>query len=175
MQLVAGGGPLTDLGIFPIPQFGGGVHVGLGAGNFRIELEGDVLASESTRFTGARYPVSFHSYFGGLRACYELRISSRFGWVGCAGGELGSLGTHERGGAEHRADGLWLAVEASTGPEFAATSWLRAFARVRGASPLIKHEFLLSEGSRVHELPWLSPQLQVGIVMDVTDFDGGAH
>jgi hypothetical protein len=40
---------------------------------------------------------------------------------------------------------------------------------------LIRHEFLLSEGSRVHELPWFSPQLQVGITMDVTDFGGGGH
>jgi hypothetical protein len=134
-----------------------------------------VLASESTRFSGAQYPVSFYSFFAGLRGCYTLAVSTRFGWVACAGGELGSLGTRERGGDEHRAEGLWLAAEASTGPEFAATSWLRAFARVRGASPLIRHEFLLSEGSRVHELPWLSPQLQVGVVMDVTDFDGGAH
>jgi hypothetical protein len=63
----------------------------------------------------------------------------------------------------------------STGPEFAATRWLRAFARGRAASPLIRHEFLLSEGSRVHELPWISPQLQVGISMDVTDFGGGEH
>jgi hypothetical protein len=85
------------------------------------------------------------------------------------------LGTREQGGDQHRAGGLWLAAEASTGPEFAATSWLRAFARVRGASPLIRREFLLSEGSRVHELPWLSPQLQVGVAVDVTDFDRGEH
>jgi hypothetical protein len=174
-RLVAGGGPLTDLGIFPIPQFGGGVQVGLVASALRVELEADVLASESTRFSGARYPVSFHSYFAVLRGCYTLELSSRFGWVGCAGGELGSLGTRERGGDQHRAQGLWLAAEASTGPEFAATDWLRAFARVRAAMPLIRHDFLLSEGSRVHELPWISPQLQVGISMDLTDLDGGEH
>jgi hypothetical protein len=175
LRLVAGGGPLTDLSIFPVPQFGGGLELGLVAGDFRVELEADLLASESTRFSGAQYPVSFHSYFAGLRGCYTLELSSRFGWVACAGGELGSLGTHERGGDEHRAQGVLLAAEASTGPEFAATSWLRAFARARGSSPLIRHEFLLSEGSRVHELPWFSPQLQVGIAIDVTDFGGGGH
>lgn len=174
-RLVAGGGPLTDLRIFPVPQFGGGVQLGLVVGALRVEVEADVLASESTRFEGARYPVTFHSYFGGLRGCYTLELSSRLGWVGCAGGEVGSLGTRERGGEQHRAQGLWLAAEASTGPEFAATPWLRAFARARVASPLIRHDFLLSEGSRVHELPWISPQLQVGIALDVTDFDDGEH
>jgi hypothetical protein len=175
LKLVAGAGPLTDLGIFPVPQFGGGLQIGLLTDGFRLELEGDLLASESTRFRGAQYPVSFYSYFGALRGCHTFELSPRFGWMACAGGELGSLGTHERGGDERRAQGLWLAAEASTGPEFAATSWLRAFARVRGAIPLIRHEFLLSEGSRVHGLPWLSPQLHVGFVMDVTDLDGGAH
>jgi hypothetical protein len=161
---VVGGGPLTDLGIFPVPQFGGGVQLGLVVDALRVELEADVLASES-----------FRSYFAGLRGCYTLDLSSRFGWVSCAGGELGSLVTRELGGDQHRADGLWLAAEASTGPEFAATRWLRAFARARAAIPLIRHEFLLSEGSRVHELPWVSPQLQVGISMDLTDLDGGEH
>jgi hypothetical protein len=175
LRLIAGAGPLTDLSMFPVPQFGGGVEVGLVGGPFRLELEADVLASESTRFGGARYPVGFHSYFGGLRACYTLELSSQLGWVGCAGGELGTLGTRERGGDQHRAQGLWLAAEASTGPEFAATPWLRAFARARGAGPLIRHEFLLSEGSRVHALPWVSPQIQVGIVIDVTEFGGGEH
>ena len=174
-RLIVGLGPLTDVGIFPVPQFGGGLQLGLGVGSWRAELEGDLLASESTRFTGAQYPVSFYSFFAGLRGCYTLELSSRFGWVGCAGGELGSLGTSERGGDRHRAQGLWLAAEAVTGPEFAATSWLRAFARVRGVSPLIRHEFLLSEGSRVHALPWFSPQLQVGVTMDVTDFGSREH
>jgi hypothetical protein len=175
LKLVVGGGPLTDLGVFPVPQFGGGLEVGLVAGDFRVELEGDVLASESTRFSGAQYPVSFYSYFGTVRGCYMLDLSPRFGWVACAGGELGSLGTRERGGDQRQAQGLWLAAEASIGPEFAATGWLRAFARARGAMPLIRHEFLLSQGSRVHELPWLSPQLHVGIAIDVTEFGGGAH
>jgi hypothetical protein len=68
-----------------------------------------------------------------------------------------------------------LAVEASTGPEFAATDWLRAFARARAVTPLIRHEFLLSEGSRVHGLPWFSPQIEVGVSVDVTDFGSGEH
>jgi hypothetical protein len=29
--------------------------------------------------------VSFRSYFAGPRGCYTLELSSRFGWVGCAG------------------------------------------------------------------------------------------
>jgi hypothetical protein len=175
LTLVAGGGPLTDSGIFPVPQFGGGVHVGLGLGRFQVELEGDILASETKRFSGAQYPVGFYSYFAGVRGCYNLELSARFGWVGCMGGEVGSLSTHERGGDEHRAQGLWLAAEALTGPELAATDWLRAFARLRGVSPLIRHDFLLSEGSRVHSLPWFSPQLQVGIELDVTDFGERGH
>jgi hypothetical protein len=174
-KLVLGVGPLTDLSVFPIPQFGGGVQLGLVAGALRAELEGAWLASESTRFTGALYPVGFRSIFGAIRGCYTLELSQRLGWVGCAGGELGTLGTRERGGDERRADGLWLAAEASTGPEFAATPWLRAFARARGVTPLIRHEFLLSEGSRVHALPWFSPQLQVGVAMDVTDFGSRGH
>ncbi len=169
-KLIFGIGPLTDLGVFPVPQFGAGAQLGLVVGSLRAELEGALLASESTRFAGAQYPVSFHSFFGALRGCYTLELSRRFGWVGCAGGELGTLGTREHGGEQHRAQGLWLAAEALTGPEFAATRWLRAFARARGVSPLIRHEFLLSEGSRVHALPWFSPQLQVGVTMDVTDF-----
>lgn len=168
-KLIFGIGPLTDLGVFPVPQFGAGAQLGLVVGRLRAELEGDLLASESTRFFGAQYPVGFHTFFGALRGCYTVELSQRFGWLGCAGGELGTLGTREHGGEEHRAQGLWLAAEALTGPEFAATSWLRAFARVRGVSPLIRHEFLLSEGSRVHALPWFSPQLQVGVTLDVTD------
>lgn len=174
-RLVFGAGPLTDIGVFPVPQFGGGVQLGLTAGSLRAELEGDLLASESARFTGAQYPVNFYSLFGALRGCYTLGLSMRFGWVGCVGGQLGTLGTRESGGDEHRAQGVWLAAEAATGPEFAATSWLRAFARVRGVTPLIRHEFLLSEGSRVHTLPWFSPQLQVGVAMDVTDFGTSEH
>ena len=154
---------------------GGGVQVGLDLDRFRVELEADLLASESTRFEGAQYPVSFYSLFGGLRGCYALPLSSRLGWVACAGGQLGSLGTRERGGESREADGLWLAAEVSTGPEFAATGWLRAFARIRGVTPLIRHDFLLSEGSLVHTLPWFSPQLQVGISADVTDFEGREH
>jgi len=169
-KLIFGIGPLTDLGVFPVPQFGAGAQLGLVVGNVRGEIEAALLASESTRFSGAQYPVGFHSVFGALRGCYTLELSRRLGWVGCAGAELGTLGARERGGEEHRAQGLWLAAEALTGPEFAATSWLRAFARARGVSPLIRHEFLLSEGSRVHALPWFSPQLQVGVSMDVTDF-----
>lgn len=175
LTLVVGGGPLTDASIFPVPQFGGGVHVGVAFDRFQVELEGDILASETTRFSGAQYPVGFHSYFADVRGCYILGLSTRFGWVGCIGGEVGSLGTHERGGDEHRAQGLWLAAEVATGPEFAATDWLRAFARARGVSALIRHEFMLSEGSRVHTLPWFSPQLQVGIEVDVTDFNGRGH
>lgn len=174
-RLIIGAGPLTDLGVFPVPQFGGGVQLGLAVGRWRVELEGDLLASESARFTGAQYPVNFHTLYGALRGCYTLALSERLGWVGCAGAQLGTLGTREGGGDEHRAQGLWLAAEAATGPEFAATSWMRAFARVRGVSPLYRHEFLLSEGSRVHALPWFSPQLQVGVTMDVTDFGADGH
>lgn len=174
-KLMLGFGPLTDLGVFPVPQFGGGAQLGLAIGNFRAELEGVLLATESTRFSGAQHPVNFHSLFGAARGCYVFELSERFSWVGCGGAELGTLGTRERGGEQHRAQGVWLAAEASTGPEFAATSWLRAFARGRGVSPLIRHEFLLSEGSRVHALPWFSPQLSVGISVDVTDFGVREH
>jgi hypothetical protein len=174
-RVTFGIGPLTDLGVFPVPQFGAGAEVGLVIGPWRAVLEGDLLATESTRFSGAQYPVGFHSFFGTLRGCYTLELSRRFGWLGCAGGQLGTLGSSELGGEQHRAEGLWLAAEVASGPELAATSWLRAFARVRAVSPLIKHEFLLSEGSRVHTLPWLSPQLQVGISMDVTDLGSREH
>jgi hypothetical protein len=71
--------------------------------------------------------------------------------------------------------GLWLAAQALTGPELEATEWLRAFVRFKAVAPLLRHEFLLSEGSRVHELPWVSLQLQVGIAVDVTELAGGEH
>jgi hypothetical protein len=174
-KMTFGIGPVTDLGVFPVPQFGGGAQLGLVLGRLRAELEGDLLASESARFSGAQYPVGFHTFFGALRGCYTLELSQRLGWVGCAGAELGTLGTREHGGEQHRAQGVWFAAEALTGPELAATRWLRAFARVRAVNPLIRHEFLLSEGSRVHALPWLSPQLQVGVMIDVTDFGSGQH
>lgn len=174
-KLVMGAGPLTDLAIFPVAQFGGGAYVGLVRGPLSAELEGALLASESTRFAGAQYPVSFYSLSGALRGCYTLDLSARFGWAACVGGEMGSLGSRERGGEQRRAHGLWLAGEVSTGPQFAATRQVRAFARVRGVSPLFRHEFLLSEGSRVHELPWFSPQLQVGVAIDVTDLGAGEH
>lgn len=173
--LVVGAGPLTDASVFPVPQFGGGAFVGLALDRFRVELEADLLASETTRFSGALYPVGFHSYFAILRGCYRVGLSARLGWMGCVGGQVGSLGTRERGGEEHRAQGLWLAAEASTGPELAATEWLRAFARLRGVSPWMRHDFLLSEGSRVHTLPWLGAQLQVGVELDVTDIGGSGH
>ena len=79
-----------------------------------VQLEGDLLASESTRFSGAQYPVNFYSFFGALRGCYNLELSARFGWVGCAGAQVGVLGSRESGGDEHRAQGLWLAAEAAT-------------------------------------------------------------
>jgi hypothetical protein len=173
--LTLGVGALTDLRIFPVPQFGGGVHASLRKGAARAEIEADVLASESTRFAGAQYAVNFWSAFGGLRACYDVRLTERLGWLGCAGGELGSLGTKELGGQQRRTQGLWLAAQALTGPEFAALDWLRAFARLRAVTPLVRHEFLLSEGSQVHELPWLSLQIQVGVAADVTEWGISEH
>jgi hypothetical protein len=175
LKVVVGGGALTDLDVFPVPQFGGSLQFGIGGRHFRAELEGDALASESTLFTGAQYPVSFHSLTAVLRGCYGLELSERLEWLGCVGGQLGQLGAHEHGGESRDSQGLWLAAEAATGPEFAATGWLRAFARVRAVSPLIRHEFLLSEGTEVHTLPWISPQLQVGISVTLTDSGAEGH
>jgi hypothetical protein len=175
LNLVASGGALTDLDVFPVPQFGGSLQLALGIGAFRVELEGDALASESTLFTGAQYPVSFHSLTSALRGCYTFELSEHLEWLGCAGAQLGELGAHEHGGESRSSRALWLAAEAATGPEFAATGWLRAFARVRAVSPLIRHEFLLSEGTSVHTLPWVSPQLQVGIIVTLTDLGSGGH
>jgi hypothetical protein len=175
LRFSIGGGALTDLDVFPVPQFGGGLQLGLGSGRFRVELEGDALASESTLFTGAQYPVSFHSFIAGVRGCYALDLTEGVEWLGCAGAEVGELGSRESGGASRRSSGLWLAAEAATGLEVAATGWLHAFARIRGVSPLIRHELMLSEGTSVHTLPWFSPQLQVGISVALTDLDAGGH
>jgi hypothetical protein len=169
------GGALTDLDVFPVPQFGGGLQLWLGSGRLRVELEGDALASESTLFAGARYPVSFRSFTAGLRGCYALDLSEGLSWLACAGAELGELGAHERGGESRRSGALWVAAEAASGPEVTVTGWLRAFARIRGVSPLVRHEFLLSEGTSVHTLPWLSPQLQVGISIALTDLGAEGH
>ncbi len=173
--LTVGVGALTDLRIFPVPQFGAGAHAAIRTGAARAEIEADVLASESTRFAGAQHAVNFWSLFGGLRACYDARLTERLVWLGCAGGELGSLGTKELGGQQRRTQALWLAAQALTGPEFAALDWLRAFARLRAVTPLVRHQLLLSEGSQVHELPWLSLQVQVGVAADVTEWGDSGH
>ena len=175
VTLELGGGALTDLGVFPVPQFGAALRLGLRHRSLLLELEGAGLASESTRFDGAEYPVNFYTVFGAVRACLAPRFGERLAWAACAGGELGSLGTHEQGGVSRRAGGTWLAAEASTGPEFTATRGLRAFARVRAVSPLIRHEFFLSGGTLAYTLPWLSPQIEVGVSVDVTDFEVGGH
>ena len=170
-----GGGALADLSTFPVPQFGGGLVVGLRDGSFRAEVEGNLLASESAGLRGAEQRVSFASLVGAVRTCYGPTLTARFAWVTCIGAELGSLSTHELGGAARNTNGLWLATQLLTGPEFSATDWLRAFAYVRAVTPLIRHEFFLSEGSRVHELPWVGLQLQVGFSADVTELGGGEH
>jgi len=174
-SFILAGGALTDIGIFPEPQYGGAVQVAVRFGPASVEVEGDVLASGRATLAGAEHPVSFSSMFGGLRGCYGTRVTEQLEWLGCAGGEVGSLATLELGGDERRASGLWLAAQALTGPELAATEWLRAFVRFKAVAPLLRHEFLLSEGSRVHELPWASLQLQVGIAVDVTELAGGEH
>jgi hypothetical protein len=173
--LSVAGAAVTDLNLFPVLQFGGGVQVALRRGALRVEVEGDLLGSESTRLPRARYPVTFSSLLVGLRGCYELKLGERLGWPACLGGEIGSIGTKELGGQRLQASGLWLAAQVVTGPELAATSWLRAFARVRAEAPLIRHEFLLSEGTLAHELPFVGFQAQVGIAMDVTEFGGPGH
>jgi hypothetical protein len=132
--LSAAAGALTDINTFPVPEFGGALQVALARGGFRVELEGALLASESTRLGRAQFPVTFSSFSGGVRGCYELELGDRFTWVGCLGAELGRIGTHEQGGEGVRTRGSWLAARALTGPEFAATSWLRAFARIRAGS-----------------------------------------
>ena len=175
LTLQLGGGALTDLGVYPVPQFGAAIKVGLSYRSVRAELEGDALASESTRFAGAEYPVNFYSVLGALRGCYVPQLTERLFWAMCAGGELGMLGAREQGGASRRSDGLWLAAEVATGPEFTAARGLRAFARIRGVTPLLRHEFFLAGGEPVHALPWFSPQLEVGVSVDVTDIELGGH
>lgn len=161
--------------MYPVPQFGAALQFGLSYRSVRAELEGDALASESTRFAGAEYPVNFYSVLGALRGCYVPELTERLSWALCAGGELGMLGAREQGGLSRRSDGLWLAAEVATGPEFTAARGLRAFARIRGVTPLIRHEFLLAGGEPVHSLPWFSPQLEVGVSVDVTDIELGGH
>lgn len=170
-----GAAALADPWTLPAPQFGAGLSAALGSGAVRVEVEGDVLSSRSGALAGARYPMSFTSVLGALRGCYAAQVTARLGWLACAGAELGSLGTREHGGEERRARGLWLAAQALTGPELAITDWLWAFARARAVTPLRRHELFLSEGSRVHELPWLSLQMQVGVTVAVTELDGGGH
>lgn len=175
LTLQLGGGALTDLGVYPVPQFGAALQVGLSHRSLRAELEGAAMASESTRFTGAEYPVNFYTVLGALRGCYVPQLTERLFWALCAGGELGMLVAREQGGVSRRSDGLWLATEVAVGPEFTAARGLRAFARLRGVIPLIRHEFFLSGGEPVHTLPWFSPQLEVGVSVDVTDIELGGH
>lgn len=174
-SIIVGAGALADPWTLPMPQFGAAVQAALELGRARIELEGDLLTSSRRRFSSSRYPVSFSSLIGGVRGCYAATVTARLGWLGCVGAELGSLRTREYGGEERRARGLWLAAQALTGPEFAMTEWLRAFARFRAVTPLRRHEFFLSEGSRVHELPWVSLQIQLGVALAVTELGGGEH
>lgn len=175
MTLQLGGGALTDLGVYPVPQFGAAIQIGLSYRSLRAELEGDALASESTRFAAAAYPVNFYTVLGALRGCYVPQLTERLSWAVCAGGQLGMLGAREQGGVSRRSDGVWLAAEVATGPAFTAARGLRAFARFRGVAPLIRHEFFLSGGEPVHTLPWLSPQLEVGVSVDLTDIELGGH
>jgi hypothetical protein len=170
-----GGGAKADLTTFPVPQFGGGIQLGARRRAFRIEAEGSFLASESASLTGAEQRVSFASLVGGLRGCFSPYVTSRLAWATCAGAELGSLSTQELGGRARHEDGLWLAAQLLTGPEFSATQWLRAFAHVKGVTALIRHDFLLSEGSRVHTFPWVGMQFEVGFSMDVTEIGGQGH
>lgn len=173
--LAFGGAAKADLTTFPVPQFGGGAQLGARLRAFRIEAEGSLLASESASFQGAEQRVSFTSLVGGLRACFVPNLTSQLAWAACAGAEVGSLSTQELGGLARHETGLWLASQVLTGPEFSATRWLRAFAHVKGVTPLIRHDFLLSEGSRVHEFPWLGLQFEVGFSMDVTELGGREH
>lgn len=170
-----GGAAKADLTTFPVPQFGGGAQLAVRLRTFRIEAEGSLLASESASLQGAEERVSFTSLVGGLRACFVPNLTSQLAWAACAGTEVGSLSTQELGGLARHVTGLWLASQLLTGPEFSATRWLRAFAHVKGVTPLIRHDFLLSEGSRVHEFPWLGLQFEVGFSMDVTELGGREH
>lgn len=170
-----GAGVLADPWTFPVAQLGAGLQGAFRSGGLRVELEGDVLISKRAALPGARYPVSFSSVLGALRGCYGVKVATRLGWLGCAGAELGSVETQEHGGEERQARGLWLAAQALTGPELTITEGLAAFARFRAVSPLRRHELLLSEGSRVHELPWISLQMQVGVAVVVTEVDAGEH
>ncbi len=170
-----GGGAKADLTTFPVPQFGAGIQLGARRHAFRIEAEGSFLASESASLPGAEQRVSFASLVGGLRGCFTPYVTSRLAWAACAGAELGSLSTQELGGRALHGDGLWLASQVLTGPEFSATQWLRAFAHVKGVTALIRHDFLLSEGSRVHTFPWMGMQFEVGFSMDVTEIGGQGH
>jgi hypothetical protein len=170
-----GGAAKVDLTTFPVPQFGGGAQLGVRLRAFRIEAEGSLLASESASLQGAEERVSFASLVGGLRACFVPNLTSQLAWAMCAGAELGSLSTQELGGRARQESGLWLASQLLMGPEFSATRWLRAFAHAKGVTPLIRHDFLLSEGSRVHEFPWLGFQFEVGFSMDVTELGEREH
>lgn len=170
-----GGAAKADLTTFPVAQFGGGAQLGARFGASRIEAEGSLLASESASLQGAEERVSFTSLVGGLRACFVPDLTSQLAWAACAGAEVGSLSTQELGGLARHETGLWLASQVLTGPEFSATRWLRAFAHVKGVTPLIRHEFLLSQGSRVHDFPWLGLQFEVGFSMDVTELGGREH
>jgi hypothetical protein len=173
--IALGGGAKVDLTTFPVAQFGGGIQLGVRTGSFRIETEGSLLASESASFPAAEQRVSFMSLVGGLRGCWAPNLTSRLAWAMCAGGELGSLSTKELGGTARQESGVWLASQVVTGPEFSATPWLRAFAHAKGVTALIRHDFLLSEGSRVHEFPWLGVQFEVGFSLDLTELGDEGH
>lgn len=169
------GAALTELNLFPVPQFGGALQLAVRRAAWRIELEGALLASESAILPRAQHPVSFTSRFGGLRGCYQHAFGERLVWVGCGGGELGALTTRELGGEGRHPNGLWAAAQLSTGPEFAATGWLRAFASARAVAPLLRHRFVLSDGASVHELPAIGAEVRVGVAVDVTEFGGRGH
>lgn len=166
---------LVDLAVFPVLQFGGDARAGLDFGAVRLELGGKVLASESTLLPNALYPVRFSSFAGEILACRTFQFGARLDWLVCAGTELGGLATTELGGLGRRTAAPWFAGAIAMGPEFLATEGLSAFARVRAAVPLLRHELVLAGGGRVHEFPPLSVQLEVGVLVDVTDFGGAGH
>ena len=95
----------------------------------------------------------FWSVFRGLRACYDLPLTERLVWLGCAGESWARSARPSSGGNNVALGGFGWRHEGLTGPEFAATEWLRAFARFRAVTPLVRHQFLLSEGSQCTSCP----------------------
>jgi hypothetical protein len=167
--LTLSGNARTDLGSLPASLYGGGLELGWAMGDLRLDAGAGLLLRSNAALPSARYAVSYLNAFGVLRGCWDFQ-AERGGYFGtCAGGQLGSLGAREQGGAEHAGHGLWAAANAGAELGLSLSSVWAAFSRLELTFPLVKHQFMLDGGSVAYELPAVTVQLTIGAALRLTD------